>query len=61
MYYSKRKTEPIEEQETAVWTCSKESCSCWMRESLSFEEVPTCPICSSAMIKNIKMLPPLSK
>lgn len=60
MYYSKKNMESIPEQETPVWICSKENCSCWMRENLSFMKNPNCPICNSAMVKNTKMLPPLS-
>ncbi|MGD8189558.1 cold-shock protein [Brevibacillus ginsengisoli] len=59
MYYSKKNQEPIVEQQTDIWTCSKDNCSCWMREDLSFDKEPTCPMCGSDMLKDTKMLPPL--
>ncbi|USG68428.1 cold-shock protein [Brevibacillus ruminantium] len=46
--------------ETTIWTCSNDGCTCWMRENLTFEKEPTCPICSSSMTKGTKMLPPLT-
>lgn len=58
MYFAK-KVEPIEEKETEVWTCSNESCSCWMRDNFSFENSPTCPLCQSQMSKGTRMLPVL--
>lgn len=59
MYFSKRGTEPLPQDETAVWTCSKEECSCWMRDDFSFEEQPACPICASSMVRDTRMLPVL--
>lgn len=59
MYFSKKNKEAVEEEETSVWTCSNESCSCWMRDNFSFKESPTCPICSSVMEKDVKTLPAL--
>ncbi|TCZ76347.1 cold-shock protein [Paenibacillus albiflavus] len=59
MYFSKKNMEPIQEETTSVWICSEDTCSCWMRENFSFEESPACPICSSVMVKNTKMLPSL--
>lgn len=57
MYFSKKNMEPVEEEQTSVWMCSKERCMCWMRENFSFEESPICPICNSVMEKDTKMLP----
>ncbi|MEJ8545147.1 cold-shock protein [Brevibacillus borstelensis] len=58
--YSKRNQEPVVEEETSIWTCSKDGCTCWMRENLTFEKEPTCPICSSSMLRDTRMLPPLT-
>lgn len=60
MYYSRRNMEPVEEHETSVWVCSKESCPCWMREDFSFQDTPSCPVCNSDMVNETKMLPALS-
>ncbi|HZG14540.1 MAG TPA: cold-shock protein [Candidatus Bathyarchaeia archaeon] len=60
MYHSKKNIEPIPEQQTSVWMCTGDDCSCWMRENYSFEKLPTCPICHSKMVKETKMLPPLN-
>ncbi|MFY0543781.1 cold-shock protein [Brevibacillus sp. H7] len=60
MYHAKRNQEPVQDEETSVWTCSNESCSCWMRENLTFDKKPLCPICSSNMVMETKMLPPLT-
>jgi len=59
MFFGKKNQEPAEMKETVVWTCSRESCTCWMREDYSFEDQPTCPICSAEMRKGTKMLPTL--
>jgi len=58
MYYSRRR--PLEDfptEMTAIWSCSREDCKGWMRNSYSFEEVPTCPQCKSPMISSMKLLP----
>ncbi|UJF32919.1 cold-shock protein [Paenibacillus hexagrammi] len=60
MYFSKKTIEPVPEEETAVWTCSTEQCSCWMRDNFSFDESPVCPICSATMVKDTRLLPALS-
>ncbi|MBA2942777.1 MULTISPECIES: cold-shock protein [Paenibacillus] len=60
MYFSKKSMEPVPEEQTNIWTCSTEQCSCWMRDNFSFDESPECPICHSAMVKDSKMLPTLS-
>ncbi|MBA4538790.1 cold-shock protein [Bacillus aquiflavi] len=49
--------EPIPEVETAVWSCTNEECKGWMREAYTFEENPLCPLCKSAMEKEIRILP----
>ncbi|QQE72616.1 cold-shock protein [Brevibacillus composti] len=58
--FAKRNQEPVPELETTIWTCSNDDCTCWMRENLTFEEEPTCPMCSSSMTKGTRMLPPLT-
>ncbi|TXK74808.1 cold-shock protein [Paenibacillus sp. N3.4] len=60
MYFSKKSLEPVPEEQTSIWTCSTEQCSCWMRDNFSFDESPVCPICQSSMVKDLKMLPTLS-
>ncbi|MFD0694547.1 cold-shock protein [Paenibacillus sp. GCM10027628] len=60
MYFSKKTLEPVQEEETSIWTCSTDQCSCWMRDNFSFDESPVCPICNSAMVKDMKMLPALT-
>ncbi|OXM84870.1 cold-shock protein [Paenibacillus rigui] len=57
MYFSKKTMEPVQEEQTSVWMCSNEECSCWMRENFSLDRTPDCPICHASMVKNIKMLP----
>ncbi|MBJ6360983.1 cold-shock protein [Paenibacillus sp. GCM10012307] len=59
MYYSKKNVEPTPEEQTAIWTCSNDSCSCWMRNDFSFLEEPHCPICKSEMSQGTKLLPVL--
>ncbi|MFC4775894.1 cold-shock protein [Paenibacillus sp. GCM10023252] len=61
MYYSKKNTEPVPEEQTAVWTCSKDGCECWMRDDFSFQSQPQCPICSSSMEQSMKLLPVLRR
>ncbi|RAV20099.1 cold-shock protein [Paenibacillus contaminans] len=60
MYFSKKAFEPIQEQETSVWMCTTDRCSGWMREDFAFEKSPSCPFCHADMVKDTKMLPPLS-
>ncbi|PZE19792.1 cold-shock protein [Paenibacillus xerothermodurans] len=60
MYFSKKTMEPVQEEQTSVWMCSNDGCSCWMREDFSLEDSPHCPICQSEMVKNTKMLPLLT-
>ncbi|WP_307720051.1 cold-inducible protein YdjO-related protein [Paenibacillus koleovorans] len=40
--------------------CSTDGCSCWMRENFSFLDAPSCPICQSPMVKDMKLLPALT-
>ncbi|GIO09439.1 hypothetical protein J31TS6_54670 [Brevibacillus reuszeri] len=60
MYFSKKAIVPIEEEETDVWMCSKDGCTCWMRDNFSFDASPNCPFCQSEMVKDTRMLPVLT-
>ncbi|WP_371264859.1 cold-shock protein [Paenibacillus sp. BC26] len=58
MYFSrKRPIEDLPNELTAIWSCTKEGCNGWMRNSYSFEDVPTCAQCKSPMINSMKDLP----
>jgi hypothetical protein len=58
MYYSrKRPLEDFPKEMTAIWSCTKEGCNGWMRNSYSFEDVPTCMQCDSPMASSMKSLP----
>ncbi|MEQ6377875.1 cold-shock protein [Bacillaceae bacterium S4-13-58] len=60
MAFYQKKSEPIPEVETKVWSCVNEDCSSWMREDFTFEEKPTCPKCQSEMVKETRVLPQIS-
>ncbi|SFS50981.1 Cold-inducible protein YdjO [Paenibacillus sp. BC26] len=60
IHFSKKVVEPIPEEQTSIWTCSNDDCSCWMRNDFSFGEFPSCPICHSSMTSEIKCLPVLT-
>lgn len=59
MTFSHRPKEPLPEVETKIWVCSSEDCKGWMRDSYSFAETPTCPLCHSEMQEETKVLPKL--
>lgn len=59
MSFSRGPKEPVQEVETNVWSCTKEDCQGWMRESFSFEDEPKCPLCQSEMEKEIRVIPEL--
>lgn len=60
MNYRRKWVEPVPEQDTAIWSCSHEDCNGWMREGFSFEdEEPACPLCSSPMVSDTRLLPVL--
>lgn len=61
MSFSRGPKEPVQEVETNVWSCMSEDCQGWMRESFSFEEEPTCPLCNSSMEKEIRVIPEMKK
>lgn len=54
-----KRTDNLPEERTAVWTCTNDDCNGWMRDGFSFDEVPCCPQCKSAMESGFKMLPAL--
>ncbi|WP_404822282.1 cold-shock protein [Paenibacillus lycopersici] len=60
IHFSKKQAEPIPEEDTPIWTCTNDSCTCWMRSDFSFGEHPSCPICHSSMTSDIKSLPVLT-
>lgn len=60
MYFRKKQDEELVKESTAVWTCEQEDCKGWMRDNFSFEDEPKCPICSSSMKRDTKMLPVLA-
>ncbi|GGL42600.1 cold-shock protein [Sporolactobacillus putidus] len=57
MGFNRGPQEPVPEAETAVWTCTSETCSGWMRDAFSFDSHPKCPLCHSEMKKEMRMLP----
>ncbi|CAG7630619.1 hypothetical protein PAESOLCIP111_03211 [Paenibacillus solanacearum] len=60
MYFQKRSSEPVPEENTMIWSCAQEGCKGWMRDNFSFECAPTCRQCHSPMVSSVKMLPLLS-
>ncbi|PWA09059.1 cold-shock protein [Pueribacillus theae] len=59
MVFSRRQQEPIPEIETEVWSCVNHDCTGWMRNSFSFLDNPTCPLCQSEMKQEVRILPEL--
>lgn len=57
MSFSRKPIVPIPEELTVVWNCSQDACIGWMRDKFSFAVTPLCPLCSSVMKKDTKMLP----
>ncbi|RAV19332.1 cold-shock protein [Paenibacillus contaminans] len=57
MYYRKKSSEPVAEEVTAVWSCTKDGCKMWMRDNFSFKYIPSCPACNIPMVSSTKMLP----
>ncbi|WP_257351234.1 cold-shock protein [Pseudalkalibacillus decolorationis] len=58
-FFSKNQQEPVPEVETKVWSCSNKECSGWMRDGLTFDTTPECPLCKSPMESEIRILPEL--
>ena len=59
MAFIRRQAVPVPEEETAVWACVSEDCPGWMRKDFSFDHHPVCPLCSSEMREEIRLLPEL--
>ncbi|WP_408007345.1 cold-shock protein [Pseudalkalibacillus sp. A8] len=59
-FFSKNQQEPIPEVETKVWSCTSQNCSGWMREGLTFDSEPACPLCNAPMEPEVRILPELS-
>lgn len=59
MNYRKKTLEEIPEENTEIWSCSNDDCNGWMRDNFAFDYTPVCPLCSSEMVKDTKMLPQL--
>ncbi|MFD2330178.1 cold-shock protein [Cohnella sp. GCM10020058] len=58
MNYSWNKPlENLPEEITTIWSCTKNGCKGWIRDNFSFEDVPTCMICKSVMVRSEKVLP----
>ncbi|MCS7462159.1 cold-shock protein [Paenibacillus doosanensis] len=57
MYSRKKTMENVPEEDTMIWSCTKENCSGWIRDNFAFEYVPTCWQCQSPMVKSMRMLP----
>lgn len=56
-YFSRRIVEEAPKVETEVWACVSEACRGWMRKDFSFVAEPECPICATAMVNEVRMLP----
>ncbi|MGF7032417.1 ribosomal protein L37AE/L43A [Paenibacillus mucilaginosus] len=57
MYFRRQSMEDIPQEQTKIWSCSKDGCKGWMRDNFAFEYTPTCPICHSLMVTRQKLLP----
>lgn len=60
MNYRKKTIEEIPEENTAIWSCISDDCNGWMRDNFAFDYNPVCPLCSSQMVKETKLLPQLT-
>ncbi|KAA9005166.1 hypothetical protein F4V43_08850 [Paenibacillus spiritus] len=59
MNYRKKPMEAVPEENTPVWACTNDSCNGWMRDNFAFETAPSCPLCHSEMVQDMRMLPQL--
>jgi len=59
MYFNARSKyfEALPVENTPIWSCTKEGCKGWMRDNFTFDYEPTCCLCSSPMVSDMKMLP----
>ncbi|UJF33454.1 cold-shock protein [Paenibacillus hexagrammi] len=60
MYSRKKPMEEVPVENTPIWSCTEDSCKGWIRDNFAFESIPTCPLCSSAMVRSEKLLPVLT-
>lgn len=60
MFNGKKSIEEVPKENTPIWSCTKEGCNGWMRANFTFEHLPTCPLCTSPMASDSKMLAPLT-
>ena len=51
-YNSKRPVAEHVYQDTVVWQCT--SCNSWSRKEYVLAEEPTCPLCNSEMVEEVK-------
>ncbi|MDQ1911098.1 cold-shock protein [Paenibacillus sp. GD4] len=58
--YRKKPIEEVAQENTSIWSCTKDSCKGWMRNNFAFEAEPVCRICSSPMVQDMRMLPMLT-
>lgn len=58
-YQRGRHQEEVKLMEAEVWTCTGESCKGWMRQDLSFQQEPACPLCGSEMKLSVRQVPKL--
>lgn len=59
MSYRRKTLEEIPEENTEIWSCTTNGCKGWMRDNFAFDHQPSCPLCSSPMTKETRMLPVL--
>ncbi|CAM3003470.1 cold-shock protein [Paenibacillus sediminis] len=59
MYLRKKSFEEIPQENTAIWSCTVEGCNGWIRDDFAFEAEPTCGLCNSPMVRDMKQLPVL--
>jgi hypothetical protein len=57
MFYKRIAFEDLPKENTTIWCCTNESCKGWMRDNFAFEYKPTCVLCSSPMVRQMKVLP----
>lgn len=55
--FRKKYVEDFPEENTQIWSCTKEGCKGWMRDNFAFENKPNCCLCLSPMAREMRMLP----
>lgn len=56
MAFGKKNQAEIKEEDTKIWVCSSEDCTCWMRDNFRTNEKNICPICGSEMVVENKVM-----